>query len=228
MNTAHAPLMEASGERLLGKDRHDSRIETTKVNTAGKKPVFVVLTLLLVLGMSDRRARAHCDAESGPVAVDARAALESGQFERAAIWVGPEQHEELRSAFDLAVTVYKTGGKAGQLAERYFVETAVRLHRQAEGFPYTGLKPSQPLPPDVAAAERALETGDLQPVSNLLASEIQKTLRRVFATAREAQKTKDNSLAAGREWADAYVKYVTYVHGLYETIQEGPSHGLGE
>jgi hypothetical protein len=27
---------------------------------------------------------------------------------------------------------------------------------------------------------------------------------------------------------DAYVKYVIYVHGLHQTIQAGPAHGVGE
>jgi len=171
---------------------------------------------------------AHCDTESGPVAVDARKALETGEFVAVAIWVGEEQSEELRSAFEQSLPVYQMGGKARELAEKHFMETAVRLHRQAEGFPYTGLKPAQPLPPDVATAERALDTGDLKPVSKLLEAALEKKLTALFDQARKAREKKDEDLAAGREWADAYVKYVIYVHGLYETIQAGPKHGVGE
>ncbi|MEJ2033161.1 MAG: DUF6448 family protein [Deltaproteobacteria bacterium] len=173
-------------------------------------------------------AWAHCDTESGPVAVAARKALETGKFTPVAIWVGKDQDDELRSTFDQCLPVYHMGGKAKALAERHFMETAVRLHRQAEGFPWAGLKPAQPLPADVAAAERALETGDLDPVSKLLQAELEKELTTLFSQARKTRENKDKNLAAGREWADAYVKYVIYVHGLYQTIQAGPKHGVGE
>lgn len=173
-------------------------------------------------------AWAHCDAESGPVAVDAREALETGEFELVAIWVTEEQTEELRNAFDRSLPVYRMGGEAQDLAGRHFMETAVRLHREAEGFPYSGLQPPQPLPPDVAAAERALETGDLQPVSDVLVAALQGKLQTVFQRVRDAQTRKDRSLADGREWADAYVEYVTFVHGLYDTIEAGPAHGVGD
>ena len=39
---------------------------------------------------------------------------------------------------------------------------------------------------------------------------------------------KGENVEAGREWVDAYVKYVIYVNGLYKTIQAGPAHGVGE
>jgi hypothetical protein len=195
-------------------------------NLPGISPLAVAFALLILLVLSVRPAAAHCDAENGPVATDARSALASGNLERAAIWVGPDQQEELSSTFDLALKVYALGGKAQALAERHFIETAVRLHRQAEGFPYTGFKPAQPLPPDMAAAERALETGDLEPLANLLTSEMHHRLHGLFEEAREAQHEKHSSLTAGRKWADAYVKYVTYVHGLYDVIQAGPSHGV--
>ncbi|MDA3903421.1 MAG: DUF6448 family protein [Desulfuromusa sp.] len=191
------------------------------------RTVLVAVAIALFGGWSGI-AWAHCDTESGPVAVDARKALETGKFVPVAIWVGEDQNDELHSAFVQCLPVYQMGGKAKALAERHFMDTAVRLHRQAEGLPYTGLKPAQPLPADIATAERALDTGDLQPVSNLLQTELEKKLTMVFDEARKARSNKDKNLTAGREWADAYVKYVIYVHGLYKTIQAGPKHGVGE
>jgi hypothetical protein len=108
------------------------------------------------------------------------------------------------------------------------METAVRLHRQAEGMTYTGLKPAQQLPEDIAKAEKALQTGNLKPVTTLLTETMQSKLQDVFDAAYNAKQNKEDSLEAGREWADAYVKYVIYVHGLYKTIQAGPAHGVGE
>ena len=193
-----------------------------------KTTMFFALLSFLAPVSGPPRALAHCDTESGPVAVDARRALENEDFEAVAVWVGEKQHEELLSAFDQAMAVYGMGGEAKALAERYFMETAVRLHRAAEGMGYTGLKPARPLPADIAAAEKALETGSLEPVSDMLTTEIQKKLQHLFEKVRKAGRNKDKSLEAGRKWADAYVKYVTYVHGLYKSIKAGPAHGVGE
>lgn len=193
-----------------------------------KKTVLLSVICLFTLTLGAAKAMAHCDAKNGPVASDARNALASGDFQTVAIWVGEKQHEELRSAFDQALPVYKTGGKAKELATQYFMETAVRLHRQAEGMTYTGLKPAQQLPEDIAKAEKALQTGNLKPVTTLLTETMQSKLQDVFDAAYNAKQNKEDSLEAGREWADAYVKYVIYVHGLYKTIQAGPAHGVGE
>lgn len=120
------------------------------------------------------------------------------------------------------------GGKAKTLAERYFTETAVRLHREAEGMSYTGLKPAQPLPADIAAGEKALETGDLKPVTDLLSAELEKETQKWFRQTLEARKNyKGDDVEAGRTWVDAYVKYVIYIHGIYKMIQSGPEHGVG-
>ena len=77
-----------------------------------------------------------------------------------------------------------------------------------------------------AAAERALQTGDLQPVSGILTEALGAKLTTLFNEVLAAQKSKDENLEAGRRWADAYVRYVVYVHGILESIQHGPSHGV--
>ncbi len=163
---------------------------------------------------------------SGPVAIAAGKALESGDIELVQIWVGQNQEKELRERFRECLSVRKMGGQAKELADKYFIETVIRLHRQAEGMPFTGVKPAQPLPPDVAAAEKALETGDIKIVTDLLGGEIQSGVQKWFRQAMRAKKHKDESIEAGREWVDAYVKYVVYVHGLVLQIKAGPQHGV--
>jgi len=195
-------------------------------NVRNTLPV-AALVLGLVLTLSGV-ARAHCDAENGPVAVAAKEALRRGEFDTVRIWVGEKQEAELRNRFEECREVRKSGGKAQELADRYFLETAVRLHREAEGMPYTGLKPAQPLPPDIAAAEKALEKGDASVVTGLLTEEARRQTQKWFDKALEAKKHRSESVEAGREWVDAYVKYVIYVHGVHQKIQAGPAHGVGE
>jgi hypothetical protein len=49
-----------------------------------------------------------------------------------------------------------------------------------------------------------------------------------FKKAYEARKAKHQSVEKGRQWVDVYVKYITFIHGLYKTIEKGPKHGVGD
>jgi hypothetical protein len=87
-------------------------------------------------------AEAHCDSLDGPVITEARAALEAGDVTSVLKWVSQDYEAEIRAAFDHVVEVRKLGGEARSLADRFFFETLVRIHRAVEGAPYTGLKPA--------------------------------------------------------------------------------------
>jgi hypothetical protein len=194
---------------------------------SGRKRICVSLVVVIIgISVLVGAAYAHCDTMSGPVAVAAKKALESGNINLARIWVGESQDKELEERFNECLSVRKLGGRAKELADKYFIETVIRLHRQAEGMPFTGVKPAQPLPPDVAAAEKALQTGNIEIVTDLLNEEIKVGVQKWFEQAMQARKHKDESIEAGREWVDAYVKYVVYVHGLHLQIKAGPQHGV--
>lgn len=191
-----------------------------------KVTIASIFTLAFMLGFAST-GQAHCDRVNGPVGTDARKALETGDLDYALIWVGQAQEQELKSAFEQSLEVYKQGGSSKRLAERYFMSETVRLHREAEGMPFTGLKPAQPSSQDIRTAERALASGDLAPVTDMLANEIRKKTSELYSRAMEAKNGKDESVEAGREWVDAYVRYIVYVHKLYQKIQAGPAHGVG-
>ena len=189
----------------------------------------VIIALGIVFSLMVGTAWAHCDTRNGPVATAARKALESGRFETIAMFVGAKQEQELRQNFEQCLPVYKTGGHAKALAERYFSETAVRLNRQALRIPFKGLKPSQPFTPDIAAAENSLQTGELKPVTDLLFAEVQKEAEKWFKKAMEARTYKNESnVDVARKWTEAYYNYIIYVRGLYLTIQAGPKHTMGK
>jgi Family of unknown function (DUF6448) len=51
-----------------------------------------------------------------------------------------------------------------EVADRYFFETVVRVHRAAEGASFTGLKPAGlDVGPIIPVAERAIESDDAAP-----------------------------------------------------------------
>lgn len=190
----------------------------------------LALTLFLVAATlaAPAVARAHCDRLDGPVAEPAREALGSGRFELLQIWVAEPQEAELRDAFEMALRARDDGPEARKLAERYTIETAVRLHRQAEGMTYEGVAPAgMELPKDIRLADQVLEAGDVEPILTLLSHEVHQKVSELYERARAARAHRHESVQAGREWVDAYVRYVVFVHGLQQTIESGPEHGVG-
>jgi hypothetical protein len=168
-------------------------------------------------------AVAHCDTLDGPVVAAARKALDTGNVNLVLIWVQKRDDAEIRNHFQKTVAVRKAGGQGKELADMYFFETLVRLHRAGEGAGYTGLK-SGPVEPPIAAADKSLETGQLKEVANLIAKRMEKGLHGHFEDVIKKKKYSPNDVAAGRAFASAYVEYTHYVERLYdagETLAPG-------
>lgn len=105
--------------------------------------VRVAIAAVLATGFCSLLASpawAHCDTMGGPVIAEVRAALEKGDATPILKWVKKENDAEIRTAFARAVALRAKGPEAKELADQYFLETLVRLHRAGEGAPYTGLK----------------------------------------------------------------------------------------
>src|SRR5690348_8690252 len=145
------------------------------------KTAFLFLTALC---LAAHPAAAHCDGVDGPVVKAARAALDRGDVRLALAWVGPGDEPAIRTEFERAVAVRKLGPEARTLADTYFFETLVRLHRAGEGAPYTGLKPAgRDLGPVIPAADRAMETGSAKEVVQLIVAAVRDGVERRLAEA---------------------------------------------
>ena len=170
-------------------------------------------------------AFAHCDTLDGPVVAAARAALDRNMLNLVLIWVTKEGEPEIRAAFEKALALRKLNPLAKDIADTYFFETLVRVHRQCEGAPYTGLKPAgTDLGPAIPAADEAIGAGNVESVAKLLTDTLQAGLREHFAKVQDRKNYDPNDVAAGREYVEAYVQYVHYVEALYEAAK-APVHG---
>ena len=182
----------------------------------------VFLTALL---LTANIAFAHCDGMDGPVVKAAQKALETGNVNLILIWVQKKDDSEVRRAFEQTLAVRKLSLESRELADRYFFETVVRLHRAGEGAPYTGLKPAgRDLGPAIPAADRALEEGSIEPVVRLLASTVDEGVRQQFKQALAKKSFNKEDIAAGQEYVRAYVTFIHYVERLYEAAKH-PVHG---
>jgi hypothetical protein len=176
---------------------------------------LVPAAVVLVFVLSSNAASAHCDTLNGPVVAAARLALEKGDVTPVLKWVKATDEAEVRRAFDQTLAVRTAGPQAKELADRYFFETLVRVHRQGEGAPYTGLKAGTDVDPAVEAADKAIENGSVDRATELVTGEIAAGIHRRFTRVVEARKHAGESVEAGREYVEAYVDYVHYVENLH-------------
>jgi hypothetical protein len=184
--------------------------------------VFLGIGLLCVAG--SKNAFAHCDTLDGPVVQTARIALEKGDITPLLKWVKADDEKEIRVAFQKTLAVRAKDAEAKELADMYFFETLVRIHRAGEGAPYTGLKPGAAVDPAVALADKALESGSVDKLVGVLSEAMSNGIRERFQHASETQKHADDSVAAGREYVKAYVIFTHYVEGLHAIIKQGGGH----
>jgi hypothetical protein len=169
--------------------------------------------------VSSLPAAAHCDTLDGPVVAAARKALDTGNVNLVLVWVQKKDEAEIRKQFDKTAAVRKVNAQAKELADMYFFETLVRIHRAGEGAGYSGLKPAGKIEPPIAAADKSLETGKLQDVAQLISRRTEQGLHRNFEAMMKKKNYSPNDVAAGRAFSSAYVEYTHYVERLYDAAE---------
>jgi len=186
---------------------------------------FLVLLMFGTMSQPGMLA-AHCDTMDGPVVSAAREALEAHAVELVLVWVLPPAEEEVRAAFERTRRVRKQGGEARELADLWFFETVVRLHRAGEGEPYTGLKPAgTPVSPVIARADEALERDSAHDLVSGLSTEMSSALRASFERVRERAEYDRENVAAGRRYVQAYVEFMHLVEQLHGLVTgQGQDH----
>jgi hypothetical protein len=172
--------------------------------------------------------QAHCDSYHGPVAQAALTSLDSGDVSIVLPYVDAEAEDELRAAFRQARDVRKMGPKARELADKYFVETAVRLHRMSEGAAYTGVT-DEPVPPAIEAADRAMDSGSVDEVHAMLAEALAHGLEERLHQVEEAraEAARLGTVEAHRERVHAELSFEAYVYGIHEMISGAEVHAEG-
>ena len=164
----------------------------------------------------------HCDTMDGPVVTAAKSAVERQEITPVLKWIKPAHEAELKTAFARTLAVRTQGKEARDLADQFFFETLVRLHREGEGAPYTGLKPAgTKLDPAVEAADKALASGDANGLIKTVTEEAVAGIRKRFAEASEKMRHREQNVEAGREYVAAYVEFVHYVEALHTTATRG-------
>lgn len=184
----------------------------------------MMLTIYMSIWFLPNISGAHCDTLEGPVVKAAKVALEKGDVTPVLKWVKKENEKEIREIFKKTLAVRTKGPEAKELADMYFFETLVRIHRAGEGAPYTGLKPEEAIEPVIAEADKALESGSVDNLIKILTNDMSKGIRERFARAQETKKHADENVEAGREFVEAYVEFTHFVERLHSDATGKTAH----
>ena len=178
----------------------------------------MIQLLLLFLLFDSSSVSAHCDGLDGPVVKAAIKAIETGNVNYVLIWVQKADEEIIKSAFNKTLAVRKLSKDAQELADMYFFETLVRIHRSGEGEPYTGLKPAgRDLGPAIPAADSSIDRNSLNQLEKVLAGQIPDEIKDLFNNAVSKKDYSIDDVDAGREYVKAYVQFIHSVEVYYET-----------
>ena len=168
----------------------------------------------------------HCDALSGPVVSAAKKSIETGNINYVLIWIPENSEEDLKKALQKTITARKLGKEAKEVADKWFYETAVRLHRAGEGEGFTGLKPEGPTDPIVEKAEKAIVKENAEDIIELMENTVENILRERFQRVLQTKSYDTDDVSAGRKYIEAYIEFVVFAHHLYEGLSK--NHILDE
>lgn len=188
-----------------------------------KLKLVVMLLLASSIFIFTNTASAHCDSYDGPVIKDAEKALEANNVNLVLKWVSIEQGKEITPLFQKTYELRDGDKEVYEIVKKHFFETLVRLHRETEGAPYTGLKPAGTTKPIIKMTDKALDENSVDDFLQKLNNHIDNVVREKFNKVSELNKVKDNSVEKGREFVAAYVDYTHTVEAIHDIIEHGTS-----
>lgn len=194
------------------------------------KKHLLLLTLLIGLLITSNTSFAHCDTNDGPVIAAANKAIAQNNVNYVLIWVQPTDEKEIKELFELTIKVRELSPEAKTLADNYFFETLVRLHRSGEGIAYKGVKPSgTPIDEKILAADKSIAEGNLSALNDLVPKSKVAEMKRRFDKVMSLKDYDVNNVKVGREYVEAYVQFFHFVEGEEEAkhkhIKDGGRSG---
>jgi Family of unknown function (DUF6448) len=165
----------------------------------------------------------HCDSLDGPVVTAAREALERRDVTAVTPFVPARGEPDVVSTFEKALAVRGLGPEARDVADRFFFETVVRIHREGEGETFTGLKPAGlDVGPVIPVAERAIADGDADELVDLLTEAVEYEVRRRLHRVRDLGDRAGGGVESRREYVSAMLGLQVWSHSLYAATQAQP------
>lgn len=194
---------------------------TKNSNRTGLNMLFSLFVFFMMI-LSANTAYAHCDTMEGPLIGDAKKAIGENNVNIVLKWIPEANEAEIKDAFIRTMKVRVLSLDAEKLADKFFFETLVRIHRAGEGVPFTGVKPvGTPVDPKIAAADKAIVSGNLFPLKGLISEKDGPELTERFNKVMSLKNFDVNDVKAGREYIEAYVQFFKFAEGEVEGHKKG-------
>ncbi|MGD9992759.1 MAG: DUF6448 family protein [Salinivirgaceae bacterium] len=193
-------------------------------NRKSYKSIFPIALLSLFMIFGSLSVSAHCDSYDGPTIKDAVKALETNNVNLVLKWISPEQEKEIIPLFNKTYAL-RTGDKEiYTIVEKHFFETLVRLHRETEGAPFTGLKPAGTTKMIIQLSDKALESNTIDDFLVKLNSHLGKVIKDKYEKVAALEKVKNDSPEKGREYVKAYVDYTHTIEAIHAIAEQSGGH----
>ena len=182
---------------------------------------FLLGALMLMFSLP---TYAHCDSYDGPVIQDAYKALEKKDVSFVLKWIEPSQEAEITTLFNKTVDLKNKDAEIYSIVEKHFLETLVRLHREGEGAPFTGLKPAGSTELIVQMTDEALQNQDIEAFLEKFSAHTERFIHEKYEKVAALKLVKDNSVEQGRAFVAAHVDYMHTVEALHRILEYGAVH----
>lgn len=193
-----------------------------------KKRMFkatLILSLIAIFSfISIQPASAHCDSYDGPALVDAEKALLTNNVDLILKWIDVDMEDEVVPLFHKTYSLKNGDKEIYEIVKKHFFETFIRLHREMEGAPFTGLKPAGTTAHITVMSDKALETGDFKNLLKALNNHINLQLQEKYDKTKALYKVKDNSVEEGRAYVEAYVDYTHSLEAVHDILSGEVAH----
>ncbi|HCE56516.1 MAG TPA: hypothetical protein DER09_01665 [Prolixibacteraceae bacterium] len=201
--------------------------EVPKIIKTSKSSLQTILSIVFVslfMIFGSLPASAHCDSYDGPTVKDAMKALETNNVNLVLKWITPEQEKEIIPLFNKTYALKSGDKEVYAIVEKHFFETLVRLHRETEGAPYTGLKPAGMTKKIVQFSDQAIVSKDIEDLLGKLNNHIGKVIKEKYEKVAALEKVKNDSSEKGREFVEAYVDYTHTIEAVHDIVEQGGGH----
>ena len=188
------------------------------------KSIFILSLIAIFSLISIQPASAHCDSFDGPALIDAAKALETNNVDLILKWINADMEGEVVPLFHKTYSLKNGDKEIYETVKKHFYETFVRLHREMEGAPFTGLKPAGTTVHITVMSDNALENGDFAGLLKALNNHINTQLQEKFEKTEALYKVKDNSVEQGRAYVEAYVDYTHSLEAVHDILASGGGH----
>lgn len=170
----------------------------------------------------------HCDSLNGPVVKMAKKALATGNVKFILPYVPEQSEDEVIATFNKVLPLHNQPNGAHEVADTFFFETVVRLHRAGEGAPYTGLKPAGLYEgPVIPIAEKAIETGSVEELKEVLTHIIASEVEKRFEHMQYLKQYAEESVEDAREYVETMLGLQVWSHKIYLAATAG-AHEMAE